>query len=132
MDGQYIVEARDDCHLTLICQDMESGEPKEFLDGPTEDGWKYWHFAVLIKVTPKDRETISDGACLENSERGKDLLRRIINAGLNQNNPVQEWKSKLSSLLRAKRNTFGTVPTTIISKAKTIYEEPQEGKWGVM
>ena len=67
MDGQYVVEACDDCHLTLICQDMEGDEPKEFLDGPTEDGWKYWHFAVLIKVTPKDTETISDGACLENS-----------------------------------------------------------------
>ena len=67
MDGQYIVEARDDCHLTLICQNMDGDEPKEFLDGPTEDGWKYWHFAVLIKVTKKDKETIPDGACLEKS-----------------------------------------------------------------
>ena len=52
-------------------------------------------------------------------DRGKDLLKRIVKAGLDQNNPVQEWRSKLSKLLRAKRNTLGT--ESIISKAKTIY-----------
>ncbi|XP_066916820.1 uncharacterized protein [Clytia hemisphaerica] len=131
MDGQYIVEARENCHLSLICQDMEGENPKEFLGGPNEEEWKYWHFAVLIKISQKDKENIADGACLEKSDRGKDLLKRIVKAGLDQNNPVQEWRSKLSKLLRAKRNTLGT--ESIISKAKTIYaESKQEGSWGVI
>ena len=67
MDGQYIVEARENCHLSLICQDMEGENPKEFLGGPNEEEWKYWHFAVLIKISQKDKENIAEGACLEKS-----------------------------------------------------------------
>lgn len=67
MDGQYIVEARDGCHLSIICQDMEGPAPKEFLGGPSEDEWKYWHFAVLIKISDEDKRNIPQGACLENS-----------------------------------------------------------------
>ena len=46
---------------------MDGDNPTEFLDGPTEDGWKYWHFAVLIKVSEEDKKKIPDGACLEKS-----------------------------------------------------------------
>lgn len=72
MDGQYILEARENCHLSIICQDMERGrEPKEFLGGPSEDEWRYWHFAVLIKISPNDKENISEGACLEKTGENK-------------------------------------------------------------
>lgn len=130
MDGQYIVEARENCHLSIICQDMEGQNPKEFLGGPSEDEWRYWHFAVLIKISQQDKENIPEGACLEKSERGQDLLRRVLEAGARQDNPINEWKSNLAKLLRSRRNIHET--SSIISKAKTIYKENQESNWGVL
>ena len=69
LDGQYIIEARPGCHLSIICQDMEDKlkSPKEFLGGPSEDEWKYWHYAVLIKLSYQDKLNMPSGACLEKS-----------------------------------------------------------------
>ena len=71
-DGQYVIEARMGCHISTICQNMEESYPKEFLGGPSEDEWKYWHYAILIKLSPQDKHNIPTGACLEHS--GKLLI----------------------------------------------------------
>lgn len=75
MDGQYIIEARPKCHLSIICQGMERARPKEFLGGPSEDEWKYWHYAVLITISDQAKRNIPAGACLENTGKNKNLIK---------------------------------------------------------
>ena len=53
-------------------------ETKEFLGGPSEDEWKYWHYAVLIKISESDKRNLPQGACLEFS--GTTLKFRIAHA----------------------------------------------------
>ena len=66
LDGQYIIEAREGCHISVICINMNNGaDTKEFLGGPSEAEWKYWHYAVLIKISESDKRNIPEGACLE-------------------------------------------------------------------
>ena len=66
-DGQYVLEARKGCHLSVICQNMEDIHPKEFLGGPNKQQWEAYPFAALIKISAHDKENIQSGACLENS-----------------------------------------------------------------
>ena len=66
-DGQYVLEARKGCHLSVICQNMEDAHPKEFLGGPNRQQWEAYPFAALIKISSHDKENIQSGACLENS-----------------------------------------------------------------
>jgi len=58
------------------------------------------------------------------TERGRDLIKRILAASAQQNNPIGEWKANLSKLLRAKRSTFGT--RSVITKAKTILKKGKQ------
>ena len=67
MDGQYIIEVRKHCHLSIICQDMNDPSPREFLGGASEEEWKYWHYAILIRINENDKKNMPSGACLENS-----------------------------------------------------------------
>ena len=46
---------------------MDEDHPKEFLGGPSEDEWRYWHYAVLIRISSEDKQNIPSGACLENT-----------------------------------------------------------------
>jgi len=142
LDGQYIIEARSGCHLSIICQDMEDKEkaPKEFLGGPSEAEWKYWHYAVLIKLSYQDKQNIPTGACLEKTEGGKELIKRIIQAGAQQGNPVADWQTNIAQLLtrRGKRNIHAD--KTIITKSVKIYKNPKgkrsekesKSHWGVL
>lgn len=66
-DGQYVLEARQGCHLSVICQNMEDTHPKEFLGGPNRQQWEAYPYAALIKISPHDKENIQSRACLENS-----------------------------------------------------------------
>ena len=66
-DGQYVLEARKGCHLSVICQNMEDKHPKEFLGGPNQREWSAYPFAALIKISTHTKENIQSGACLENS-----------------------------------------------------------------
>ena len=46
---------------------MNDPHPKEYLGGPAQDQWKYWHYAVLVKLSSHDKEAIDNQACLENT-----------------------------------------------------------------
>ncbi|XP_057314762.1 uncharacterized protein LOC130655955 [Hydractinia symbiolongicarpus] len=136
MDGQYIIEARPKCHLSIICQGMERARPKEFLGGPSEDEWKYWHYAVLITISDQAKRNIPAGACLENTASGKNLIKRVLIAGGKQDNPISEWKTNIAKLLRSKRDI--AQGDTLITKAKKIYKDKTESnlmldsEWGVL
>ncbi len=76
-DGQYVLEARKGCHLSVICQNMEDQHPKEFLGGPNKGQWAAYPFAALIKISAQDKENVAQGACLESS--GNHSLHFIFN-----------------------------------------------------
>lgn len=61
------------------------------------------------------------------TERGRDLIKRILAASAEQNNPIEEWKANLSKLLRSKRSTLGT--RSVITKAKTIFKKGKQMVW---
>lgn len=75
IDGQYIIEARENCHISVICVNMDDEDTKEFLGGPSEEEWRYWHYAVLIKISDADKKNLPTGACLESS--GKNLISSV-------------------------------------------------------
>ena len=65
MDGEYVIQAKPGCHLNIICQNMDDPKPKEYLGGPQQRFWLYWHYAVLIKLSDYDKRHIGNQACLE-------------------------------------------------------------------
>lgn len=66
-DGEYVIQARPDCHLNIICQNMDEPNPIEFLGGPEQRYWLYWHYAILIRLSAYDKEHVDRRACLENT-----------------------------------------------------------------
>lgn len=66
-DGEYVIKARDKCHLSIICQNMKESHPKEYLGGPAQKEWMYYHYAVLVKLSAQDKKAIDKRACLENT-----------------------------------------------------------------
>lgn len=66
-DGEYVIQARPDCHLNIICQNMDEPNPIEFLGGPEQRYWLYWHYAILIRLSAYDKEHVDKRACLENT-----------------------------------------------------------------
>ncbi|XP_012563175.2 uncharacterized protein LOC100201986 isoform X1 [Hydra vulgaris] len=137
MDGQYVIELRKHCHLSIICQDMNEPIPREFLGGASEEEWKYWHYAILIRINENDKRNMPSGACLENSENGKDLLRRIKTASASQTNPIEKWRSSISNILRNRsRRNVRHSGSSVITKAKMLYKIEENPKmrssWGVL
>ena len=72
-DGEYVIQARPNCHLNIICQNMDEPNPIEFLGGPQQRYWLYWHYAILIKLSAYDKQHVDKRACLENT--GKFCLK---------------------------------------------------------
>jgi len=66
-DGEYVIQARPNCHLNIICQNMDEPNPIEFLGGPQQRYWLYWHYAILIKLSAYDKQHVDKRACLENT-----------------------------------------------------------------
>ena len=66
-EGEYVIEAREECHISIICQNMDGKHPIEFLGGPNQKEWSYYHYAVMIRISSNDKKNIPAGACLENS-----------------------------------------------------------------
>ena len=78
-DGEYVIQARPNCHLNIICQNMDEPSPIEFLGGPQQRYWLYWHYAILIRLSAYDKQHVDKRACLENS--GKNMEHIIIISG---------------------------------------------------
>lgn len=66
-DGEYVIQARPNCHLNIICQNMDEPNPIEFLGGPQQKYWLYWHYAILIRLSAYDKQHVDQRACLENT-----------------------------------------------------------------
>lgn len=52
---------------------MDEPNPIEFLGGPQQRYWLYWHYAILIKLSAYDKQHVDKRACLENT--GKFCLK---------------------------------------------------------
>lgn len=48
---------------------MDEPNPIEFLGGPQQRYWLYWHYAILIKLSAYDKQHVDKRACLENTGR---------------------------------------------------------------
>jgi len=127
IDGQYIIEARESCHISVICVNMDDEDTKEFLGGPSEEEWRYWHYAVLIKISDTDKRNLPTGACLEASGQGKELLRRILIAGNKEGSPISQWKTKISEFIKRRKRHLPDV--SIITKPRLIRKESRNRMW---
>lgn len=74
-DGEYVIQARPNCHLNIICENMDEPNPIEFLGGPQQRYWLYWHYAILIRLSAYDKQHVDKRACLENS--GKTSISKV-------------------------------------------------------
>ena len=88
-DGEYVIQARPNCHLNIICQNMDEPSPIEFLGGPQQRYWLYWHYAILIRLSAYDKQHVDKRACLENS--GKNMEHIIIISGAIHFKTVDDW-----------------------------------------
>jgi len=140
-DGQYVLEARKGCHLSVICQNMEDAHPKEFLGGPNRQQWEAYPFAALIKISSHDKENIQSGACLENSDEGRRLLEEIFQAKGKQKAPTPPWQTNIKKLLEGRkrreiRNKFTVIleedPGNRFSNRVSRSSDNDGADWGVL
>eukprot|EP00794_Sanderia_malayensis_P006854 gene6855-7623_t len=141
-DGEYVLEARTGCHLSVICQNMQDAHPKEYLGGPNKGQWAAYPFAVLIKISAQDKQNMAQQACLESSDEGRKLLRQIYTAKGKQKPPAVPWRSNIKQMLtgKRKRELRRDVTTVILRHTKDENNEERhprsvrshEGDWGVL
>jgi len=125
-DGEYVIQARPNCHLNIICQNMDEPNPIEFLGGPQQRYWLYWHYAILIRLSAYDKQHVDKRACLENSDDGRAVIHKVMDAGAKQGNPLVHWKTNIKHMI----NTFlgkmkkkrDLTDITLSTKAMKIYK----------
>lgn len=125
-DGEYVIQARPDCHLNIICQNMDEPSPIEFLGGPQQRYWLYWHYAILIRLSAYDKQHVDKRACLENSAEGREFITKVMDAGIKQGNPLVHWKTNIKRMINSfigkmkKKRDLSDV--TLSTKAMKIYK----------
>ncbi|XP_032230322.2 uncharacterized protein LOC116613937 [Nematostella vectensis] len=126
-DGEYVLLARPNCHLNVICQNMNDPHPKEYLGGPSQKQWMYWHYAVLVKLSAHDKQNIDDRACLENTAVGRQFISKVMKAGAQQGNPLVAWKTNVKRMIHSylgkkRRRSQDNMDVTLGTKAIKIYK----------
>lgn len=125
-DGEYVIQARPNCHLNIICQNMDEPNPIEFLGGPQQRYWLYWHYAILIKLSAYDKQHVDKRACLENTADGRQFITKVMDAGVRQGNPLVHWKTNIKRMINSfigkmkKKRDLEDV--TLSTKAMKIYK----------
>ncbi|XP_067041556.1 uncharacterized protein [Acropora muricata] len=126
-DGEYVIQARPNCHLNIICENMDEPNPIEFLGGPQQRYWLYWHYAILIRLSAYDKQHVDKRACLENSAEGRDFIHKVMDAGARQGNPLVHWKTNIkrmiNSFLGKMRKKRELTDVTLSTKAMKIYKK---------
>lgn len=126
-DGEYVIQARPNCHLNIICQNMDEPNPIEFLGGPQQRYWLYWHYAILIRLSAYDKQHVDRRACLENSAEGRQFIHKVMDAGARQGNPLVHWKTNIKHMINSflgkmkKKRDLNDV--TLSTKAMKIYKK---------
>lgn len=100
-DGEYVLQARPGCHLNIICQNMDEPHPKEYLGGPQQKYWLYWHYAVLIRLSAADKQNIDNKACLESTDDGREFISKVMAAGAKQGNPLVPFRTNIKHMINA-------------------------------
>lgn len=125
-DGEYVIQARPNCHLNIICQNMDEPNPIEFLGGPQQRYWLYWHYAILIRLSAYDKQHVDQRACLENSGEGREFIHKVMDAGVRQGNPLVHWKTNIkrmiNSFLGKMKKKRDLTDVTLSTKAMKIYK----------
>lgn len=126
-DGEYVIQARPDCHLNIICQNMDEPNPIEFLGGPEQRYWLYWHYAILIRLSAYDKEHVDKRACLENTADGRTFIHKVMDAGARQGNPLVHWKTNIKHMInnfigKMKKKRELREDITLSTKAMKIYK----------
>ncbi|KAJ7379462.1 SPARC- modular calcium-binding protein 2 [Desmophyllum pertusum] len=126
-DGEYVIQARPNCHLSIICQNMDQPKPIEFLGGPEQKYWIFWHYAILIKLSAFDKQHVDKRACLENTVDGREFINKVMDAGVRQGNPLVSWKTNIKHMInnfigkmKKKRDLQDDI--TLSTKSMKIYK----------
>ncbi|XP_078371715.1 uncharacterized protein LOC144655351 isoform X2 [Oculina patagonica] len=129
-DGEYVIQARPDCHLNIICQNMDEPNPIEFLGGPQQRYWLYWHYAILIRLSAYDKQHVDKRACLENTADGRQFIDKVMDAGVRQGNPLVHWKTNIKHMINSfigkMKKKRDVEDITLSTKAMKIYKRSGE------